>query len=1230
MERPADRETLEVIARRIDLLEGLAEEPLHKAEMVERFDDSRSTVNRAINELEERGLVTRLTPGYVTTQAGQLAAARYRAFRQEEGRILAAAPVLGAIPHDAEVPAALLEGATIGGPDDDYALFELIARLFGEAGSVHAVLPRPIDSRYLRTCHAHVVDGELAATVVSPPDALEATAEEFPHLADELADAQSFTARVGDVPPYGLLAFRTEPTAELPEEVILLGGDRDGVDGYVHTDEPAVAAWASEVIAAAVDDTRDAEVLLERPDGAAVVPGAELRGLPAELRTQGFVRIDDRYFDRREPLEPLAAWRAGLGLAEVQAGYAVPRSRGETAAGDGADGEARFAEVLSRRLRAGEDLTLIGPPGAGKSTVCKRVACAWYEAGRGPVFYRESGRSDEFTAVGTLECALERASGTPLVVVEDAPRSEANAVFELVESFRGDDRVRFLFDARETEWNEPESFPPDARLRTVRRDALSVLTMPPLDEGDCRRLVERVAATVGDQPEVPPGDLLAEVRADRDADRAAPGGITLLLHRLTRYADPLDEADEGPTTLDAEVDRLRATLDGDERARSVGTTVALLIATGLGVHPAYVHAPAGGDLDAHETVRAAIADLEGLVLFPPPDDGGPYRTVHEHWAVRYLERELSADGERAAERRFGRCVSRLLALAEEPAIREAITAELCGDAPALESIVADPTAWAEETVATVFELGRSYPKLTPLFGTTGSSSIELPATCSAATAARVAEWRGRMTERAGEYDRADSEFQRLATEAAELGGEPGDRLRLESLLGRCDASRKRGELDAAGEFAADCLALAERVDDRRYRAAATRRLGEIEWRRGRYDRAREQYEDSLELARELGDRGLEASCLRYLGIVAWEVDDYERARERYERSLAIKRELGDRSGEAKTLNNLGTVAHQRGAYERATECFRHSLAIKRELGDRHGEANTLNNLGVIAETVGEYDRAQEYHERSLELTCELGDRHGEVISRQNVAGLAAERGRYDRAVEELRRSLELATELEDRHGEAHSRITLGTVRRRQGRLPSAREQVETGLALAREVGTPTEERRALRELVALAREEGDLGRAESLLETARSVGTDTGDPLSAAKLRLERARLALAQGEPDTAREAAERAREAFVAEGAAHWIGRTDRVLGAIAVDRGDPERARRRLSDALERFEVVAAYDDALSTLETLATEVGDGECDGNEDESWTPRAESLLAEAPDGLAERHREWIAATTTG
>lgn len=193
--------------------------------------------------------------------------------------------------------------------------------------------------------------------------------------------------------------------------------------------------------------------------------------LQANVRNQGFDILTTRDFEDREPFpnetKPITAWVTGYSwpalVATDDAGHhyhfkrELPEGHPLGVASDQDDSE--LVESVLHYLDERGNLVLKGGPGMGKTHICRRVAATWFTEGRGEVFYRESGDSQPFEKTGELIQAIERSQGigdgTVLVVVEDASRTEARLVFDVLEEFRGrEEDVRFLFDTRVSDWEE--------------------------------------------------------------------------------------------------------------------------------------------------------------------------------------------------------------------------------------------------------------------------------------------------------------------------------------------------------------------------------------------------------------------------------------------------------------------------------------------------------------------------------------------------------------------------------------------------------------------------------------------------------------------------------------------------------------------------------------------------------------------------------------------------------
>ena len=1290
--RRVDRtDEIEALLRRMDVLDRLCRSPAHIRDLVAETGQSRSTINRAIKELESLEFVDRSGDGVEATLAGRLAHDNVGTFLADFDDIRTATAVLERLPVDTAIdPEAVAGGEPILATNP--APYRPLERLYddlSQATRYRALVPTLEDPRHIRVLYEHVVTEGNPAELIVTPEVFETLRTEFPRRSAAMAEEAGLSVFVGDVPAFGLGLLGRELPGEADEATttyVVVFDDRGSVHGILVNDVGPAVEWAESTYVDHRNEATDrTEELIPNTDGGVVGIGSVANAgsvdgsLPVSLERQGFVRVDVSYFHEEPVDHPTTAWRSGLSIAEVHTGYAIDRSHvriedeltederteggltedERTEGGltederteDGLTEDERTEDEWSASattdtaskildaLETGADTVVVGPPGSGKSTICKQVACRWYDEDRGPVYYRESDRGRALTSVEDLLAVASASDGHVLCVVEDAVRPDASAIFEAIDRLDGRDDVSFLLDSRETEWRDRTEWH-DRLGESVDASAIDVVHVPAMTETDCDRLVSHFERTVGKAVDVPTDRLWAAVREEAPGRASETNQMLRVIHRLSSYADPLAD---GPTALEEAVATVYETVAEDELTRSVCVLVNVLNAAGIAVDRGLLYAlgpvddrvattdaaesgidtasnadvdtasdegfdtasdvnvdvASDGDVDSTPdadvgvAVDTAIEKLEGHVLFPRGAGGrevGGYRTVHEEWSTVFLAHFVEVEGATAAARRFQQAVGPLLALADDPERCGRIASRLA-DARTLNAIVDDPEAWADDTVEALYSILRDRYSLAPLFGDGTTDGVDVPDACSEAIVEQLPVRLGDAFVDGGYLDRAERAYKRLDGDDPHLGAE--------RRLGLARISIERGEYDRAIEICQTCVADAEAAGEVEIRARAVVRLGEALTKRGEFDEATDRFLDALETFQRADSHRWTIETLQHLATVAIKRGAFDRARDHYETGLELASMLGDRRSEAEIHNELGKVCAKQGAFAEATERLEQCLESRRTLGDRPGVAESLNNLGIVASRQGEYERASRLFERSLEHREELDDRHGQAATLGNLGLAMKGLGDRERAGQMFDRSIVLYRELGDHHGEAVALNNLGIVARQQGAFDRAGEVYERSLEIFGEHDDTHGEAKASNNLAIVHRARGEYDRAERLFERSLEKNRSIGDRAGEANTLYNLGVVARLRGALDLARQLSEESFDLSREIGEYHGEARAAANLGMTALRTGETDRACEHFERGLERgTETGASEEIARCQIGLASIAIEDGDYDGAAD--------------------------------
>jgi predicted ATPase len=213
------------------------------------------------------------------------------------------------------------------------------------------------------------------------------------------------------------------------------------------------------------------------------------------------------------------------------------------------------------------------------------------------------------------------------------------------------------------------------------------------------------------------------------------------------------------------------------------------------------------------------------------------------------------------------------------------------------------------------------------------------------------------------------------------------------LQGAAWTSWRRGDDVAGINFAEEALQLSQTLGDPLLTSTSLRILGACLGDSNR-ERAAAAYEESAAIAESIGDlNGLSAS-LNNLALVATWAGDYQRALSLFQRALTASRAWGSDRGTSISLMNLSESERKLGDYASARRHLEESFALARRLGIREVEVESLYGLAAVATSAGEHQKAAVL----LGAAQREGEEFGHVLE-------GYDQGVYDQTMAELKEHL---------------------------------------------------------------------------------------------------------------------------------------------------------------------------------------------------------------------------------
>jgi predicted ATPase/DNA-binding SARP family transcriptional activator len=650
-------------------------------------------------------------------------------------------------------------------------------------------------------------------------------------------------------------------------------------------------------------------------------------------------------------------------------------------------GRTREVDDVRTRLRAGDApcLTLIGPPGTGKTRLAVEAAAGLTDAFRdGVVFVELAPLRDAGLVAATIAGALgvREEAGRPvaetlaaalhgrrmLLVLDNFEQLvEAGPLVSELAAAGGD--TRFLVTSRAA-----------LGISAERLYPLSPLELPdparPPHVGRLRQ-VEAVRLFVDRAREVRPDFVLSDANAAAIAELCARlDGLPLALELAAARVEML-----APHAilerLDAQLEQLKAQPGSGAPVRHRTLSAAIewsyelldpaeqRIFAALGVFVdgftlEAVHAVAGGvGSDVVESVESLLRN--NLVRTERMAGGEPrfgmLQTIHEYALDR-----LGALDDVSRVRRLH--AAHYLALAEQ----------------------AHPGLLGPEQRSWLERLDADRGNVRAALAWTLESGETDMGLRSAAALWRYWQFRGASREGRETLERL------LAAPSRSEGVRALAESRVASL------ALVQGDHEAVRRFGESSLSVRRPAGDVGERALLLGVLAVAALEVGDGERARSLAEEAVDAAERSGDSMIGAYAGHTLGLVrAWH-GELEEAERLLRRSVDAANRLGNVRSVANWNRNLAGVVHSRGDLESARTLIEEGLALHRTLDDLWGISHALSSLALVMVDTHDTNAVRRLVDESVAIEREVWDVPGLIFNIEVCAGLAASEGRHSRAV----------------------------------------------------------------------------------------------------------------------------------------------------------------------------------------------------------------------------------------
>jgi predicted ATPase len=282
-----------------------------------------------------------------------------------------------------------------------------------------------------------------------------------------------------------------------------------------------------------------------------------------------------------------------------------------------------------------------------------------------------------------------------------------------------------------------------------------------------------------------------------------------------------------------------------------------------------------------------------------------------------------------------------------------------------------------------------------------------------------------------------------------------DVARFRGLTDAASLQALRRGVEAGAETAEQAFRLAVRLGDPELLGLGAHCLGVMGLRRARWSEAAERFREALGHFEACP----EATAVRHRAVACSDLSqalarggDPAGARVVLQRGLALRRRAGDRKGEGHDLLSLGLVHEALGELVDAEQVTRASLVVLGELGDEVHQAKARANLGAIALAAGRPREGAALSRQAAERFVALDHRPSLASALGNLTNALGQLGRVEEGLQVGEEAVAHALAVGADHLAACNRVHLAEVLHEAGRLDDAHRVVTEAIRAFERVG----------------------------------------------------------------------------------------------------------------------------------------------------------------------------------